>query len=111
MLASAQTRSREGTTMASMFSRLGKRWQLWVTLAVVWTLAVVSYGWMNLPRAQQLPHHPYVLSKLSHEAASILFGREAQAEPVRGALVWSQTPMIVRTWAGPGAAASPPSST
>lgn len=79
-----------------MFNRLGKWWQLWVTLAIAWTLAVVSYGWMNLPRAQQLPHHPYVLSKLSHEAASILFGREAQAEPVRGALVWSQTPMIVR---------------
>lgn len=82
--------------MASMFSRLGKWWQLWVTLAVMWTLAVISYGWMNLPRAQQLPHHPYVLSKLSHEAASILFGRDAQAEPVRGALVWSQTPMVVR---------------
>jgi len=82
--------------MASMFSRLGKWWQLWVTLAVMWTLAVISYGWMNLPRAQQLPHHPQVLSKLSHEAASILFGRDAQAEPVRGALVWSQSPMIVR---------------
>ncbi len=82
--------------MASMVKRLGKWWQLWVTLAVMWTLAVISYGWMNLPRAQQLPHHPYVLSKLSHEAASILFGRDARAEPVRGALVWSQSPMIVR---------------
>jgi hypothetical protein len=51
---------------------------------------------MSLPRAQQLPHNPQILSKLSHEAASILFGRDAQAEPARGALVWSQTPMIVR---------------
>jgi hypothetical protein len=30
------------------------------------------------------------------KASSILFGRDAQAEPVRDALVWSQTPMIVR---------------
>src|SRR3972149_325001 len=96
MLASAQTASRQRTTIASMFSRLGKWRQLWVTLAVMWTLAVITYGWMNLPRAQQLPHHPYFLSKLSHEAASILFGRDAQAEPARGALVWSQTPMVVR---------------
>ena len=82
--------------MASMFSRLGKWWQLWVTLAVMWTLAVITYGWMNLPRAQQLSHNPQILSKLSKEASSILFGSDAQAEPVRGALVWSQTPMIVR---------------
>ena len=82
--------------MARMFSRLGRWWQLWVTLTVMWTIVVITYGWMNLPRAQQLPHHPYFLSKLSNEAASILFGRDAQAEPARGALVWSQTPVIVR---------------
>jgi len=82
--------------MASMFSRLGKWWQLWVTLAVMWTLAIISYGWMNLPRAQQLPHNPQFLSKLSNEASSILFGSDAQAEPAHGTLVWSQTPMIVR---------------
>lgn len=82
--------------MASMFSRLGKWRQLGLTLTVMWTIVVITYGWMNLPRAQQLPHNPLFLIKLSNEAASILFGREAQAEPVRGALVWSQTPMIVR---------------
>lgn len=79
-----------------MFSRLGKWWQLWVTLAVIWTLAVITYGWMNLPRAQQLPHNPQFLNKLSKDAASILFGSDAQAEPARATLVWSQIPMIVR---------------
>ena len=82
--------------MAHMFSRLGGWWQLWMTLTVMWTLAVITYGWMNLPRAQQLSHNPQILSKLSKEASSILFGSDAQAEPAHGTLVWSQTPMIVR---------------
>src|SRR3990172_4275239 len=96
MFDSAQTGSRERTTMARMFNRLGGWWQLWVTLTVMWTIVVITYGWMNLPRAQQMPHNPQFLGKLSNEAASILFGSEAKAEPARGALVWSQTPMIVR---------------
>src|SRR3990172_5115726 len=96
MLASAQTGYRQRTTMARMFSRLGRSWQLWVTLTVMWTIAVITYGWMNLPRAQQVPHHPQFLGKLSMDAASILFGSDAQAEPARATLVWSQTPMIVR---------------
>jgi hypothetical protein len=62
----------------------------------MWTIVVVTYGWMNLPRAQQMPHNPQFLSKLSNEASSILLGSGAKAEPARGALVWSQTPMIVR---------------
>jgi len=82
--------------MTRMFSRLGRSWQLWVTLTVMWTIAVITYGWMNLPRAQQVPHHPQFLGKLSMDAASILFGSDAQAEPARATLVWSQTPMIVR---------------
>lgn len=82
--------------MARMFNRLGGWWQLRVTLTVMWTIAVITYGWINLPRAQQLPHDPQFLSKLSNEAASILSGRDAQAEPARGVLVWSQTPMLVR---------------
>jgi len=43
-----------------------------------------------------VPHNPQFLSKLSNQAASILFVSDAQAEPARGTLVWSQTPMIVR---------------
>ncbi len=82
--------------MARMFNRLGGWWQPGMMLTVMWSIAVITYGWMNLPRAQQLPHNPLFLMKLSHEAASILFGSDAKAEPVRGALVWSQTPMIVR---------------
>jgi hypothetical protein len=96
MLASAQTESRKQSIMVRMFSRLGGWWQLWVTLMVMWTITVTTYGWMNLPRAQQLPHNPQFLSKLSNEAASILFGRDAQAERARDTLVWSQPPMVVR---------------
>ena len=82
--------------MARMFNRLGGWWPLWMTLMVMWTVVVITYGWINLPRAQQMPHNPQFLSKLSNEAAAILFGRDAQAEPARDALVWLQTPMIVR---------------
>ena len=82
--------------MAPMFKRLGGWWQLWIALTVMWTIVVITYGWINLPRAHQMPHNPQFLSKLSSHAASILFASEAKAEPARGALVWSQTPMIVR---------------
>lgn len=82
--------------MFNMFNRLGGWWRLWVTLTVIWTIVVITYGWMNLPRAHQMPHNPQFLSKLSNQAASILFASDAQAEPARGALVWSQTSMIVR---------------
>jgi hypothetical protein len=79
-----------------MFKRLAGWWQLWMTLTVTWTIVVITYGWMNLPRGQQMPHDSQYLTKLSNEASSILFGSEARAEPPHNALVWSQTPMIVR---------------
>ena len=82
--------------MARMFSRLCGSWQLWMTLLVMWTLAVMAYGWINLPRAPQVPHDPQFLSKLSHEASSILAAADAQAKPVvSGALVWSEAPRLV----------------
>ena len=79
MFDNAQTGFREPVTLASMFSRLGGWWQLLMTLMVMWTIVVIAYGWMNLPRAQQMPHNPHFLSKLSTEAASILFGSDAQS--------------------------------
>ena len=82
--------------MARMINRFGRWWPLWVTLAVMWTLVVVMYGWINLPRANQVPHNPQFLAKLSNEAASIMFGRYAKAEPGRGVLVWSEVPRTVR---------------
>jgi hypothetical protein len=82
--------------MARMFNRHGGWWPLWMTLTVMWTIVAITYGWMNLPRAQQMPHDPQFLSKLSNEASSILFGRDAGAEPARGALVWSENPRMVR---------------
>jgi hypothetical protein len=79
-----------------MFKRLVGSWQLWIILIVIWTVATITSGWMNLPRARQLPHDPQLLSKLSREASSILFGTDAQAGPPRGALVWSESPRTVR---------------
>lgn len=96
MFVSVQTGSRERTTIAPMFSRFGRGWQLWMTLMVIWTVVVITYAWIDLPRAQQMAHNPQLLSKLSNEAASILFGRNAKAEPAGSALVWSEEPRIVR---------------
>jgi len=67
-----------------------------MTLTVMWTIVVITSGWMNLPRARHMPHDPEFLSKLSNEASSILFGRDARAEPARSALVWSENPRTVR---------------
>jgi hypothetical protein len=67
-----------------------------MTLTVMWAIAVISYGWIDLPRAQQMPHDPWFLSKLPHEAASILVGTDAEAKPVvSGVLVWSEAPRFV----------------
>ena len=65
-------------------------------LAVMWTLVVVACAWMNLPRAPRMPHDPDYLSKLSAEASQILRGPQVAAKPVRGALVWSEEPRLVR---------------
>jgi hypothetical protein len=82
--------------MTHMFNRLFGSWQLWMMLIVMWTLAVSAYGWINLPRAQQMPHEPKFLNKLSHEASSILTGASTQAKPVAsGALVWLEVPRLV----------------
>lgn len=67
-----------------------------MTLTVTWTIVVSALVWMNLPRAQQMPHHAQFMGKLSDEALWILFGSGVKVEPARGALVWSQTPMILR---------------
>src|SRR5476651_2319759 len=79
-----------------MFNRLGGWRQLWMMLAVMWTLVVITYGWLNLPRGRYIPHDPQFLSKLSSQASSILRGPDAKAKPARGALVWSEDPRIVR---------------
>jgi hypothetical protein len=65
-------------------------------LAIAWTLVVFAFGWVNLPRAHQVPHDPQFLSRLSNEAASILSGNYAKPKPVRGALVWPEDPRIMR---------------
>ncbi len=79
-----------------MFNRRGGWWQLWRVLAVIWTLVAGASAWIDLPRARYMPHDPEFLSKLSIEASSILRGPAIAATPVRGELVWPETPRIVR---------------
>lgn len=67
-----------------------------MTLAGVWTLVVMGSGWLELPRAQHMPHDPQFVSKLSREAASILLRTDATEKPARGALIWSGNPRIAR---------------
>lgn len=65
-----------------------------MALAVVWTLVIVAYGWLNLPRARHIPHDPQFLSSLSSDALAILRGDYAPAKPVRGE--WTEVPRTVR---------------
>ncbi|MEO7728688.1 MAG: hypothetical protein ABIS45_15650 [Burkholderiales bacterium] len=77
-----------------MFNRSGA-WRLfWTVLAVIWTLVLVAYGWLNLPRARHIPHEPQFMSSLSSEALAIVRGDYAPAKPARGE--WSEVPRIVR---------------
>ncbi|MDO8595686.1 MAG: hypothetical protein Q7R45_03590 [Sulfuricaulis sp.] len=82
--------------VAKMPERLNVWLQLWVVLTVVWTIVAATFGWMYLPRAQQMPHNPQFVNKLSNEASLILLGGDSKVETARGALVWSEVPMIVR---------------
>lgn len=81
-----------------MTSRFGKWWHVWLMLAIIWNIAAFTSGWLNLPRAQHLPHDPQLLSKLSNESMSILRGSQVQVKPARSALVWSENPKVVRMW-------------
>ena len=67
-----------------------------MTLIVMCTILVMTSGWMNLPRARQVPHDPQFLGRLSNEASSILLGTDAKAKSARGTPVWSDPPRIVR---------------
>ena len=49
-----------------------------------------------------MQHDPQFLNKLSNEASLILLGGDSKTEPARGALVWSEAPMIVRMSNGTG---------
>ena len=79
-----------------MINRPGKWWALGVTLTVMWTLVVITYGWINLPRAHQMSHDPQLLGNLSNAASAIFRGPAEKARPVRGAPVWSEDPRILR---------------
>lgn len=78
-----------------MFSR-GVWLRIWIVLTVVWTIIVATWGWINLPKAQHLPHNPEFLSRLSNEAASILIGSESKAKPSGwGEPIWLDAPISV----------------
>jgi len=85
-----------------MPKRLSGWLQLWIVLTVIWTIVAATFGWMNLPRAQQMPHNPQFVNKLSNEASLILLGGDSKVEPARGALVWAEAPMILRMSNGTG---------
>ncbi|GEM_PF-4413490 len=88
--------------VAKMPKRLGVCLQFWIVLTVVWAIVAATFGWMNLPRAQQMPHNPQFVNKLSNEASLILLGGGSKAESARGALVWSEATVIVRMSNGTG---------
>jgi hypothetical protein len=79
-----------------MVNRFGRWWQLWMMLGVVWTFIVATSAWLNLPRAQYMPHDPQFASKLSDEAAAILRRADVNEKVARGALIWVASPRIVR---------------
>jgi hypothetical protein len=79
-----------------MVNRLGGWWQLWMVLAVIWTIVAMAGGSVNLPRARNMPHDPEFQSKLSNEAVAILLGTNATAKPVAGGLKWFEFPRMVR---------------
>lgn len=79
-----------------MFNRLSAWQHLGMALAVLWTMVVLTFAWMNLPRAQHVPHDSQFLSKLSHESAAILRGTAIKPGSARGATVWSEIPRVVR---------------
>lgn len=65
-------------------------------LGVVWTVIVATSAWLNLPRAQYMPHDPQFASKLSDEASAILRRADVNEKAARGALIWVSSPRIVR---------------
>lgn len=78
-----------------MFSR-GEWLRIWIVLTAIWTIVVAAWGWINLPRAQHIPHDPEFLNRLSNEAALILNGGESRTKPSRWrALIWSDAPISV----------------
>jgi hypothetical protein len=96
MLASAQTAARNAPRLPVMVNRIGRSWQLWVTLAVIWTLAAAGSAWIDLPRASQIPHDPEFMNQLSIDAAAILRGPTFADKPARGAPEWSDIPRLFR---------------
>ena len=97
MIASVQTAASRAPTVPSMIYRIGKSWQLWVTLAVIWTLVAAASAWIDLPRASGVPHDPEFLSKFSFESSAIVRGTANAVPSVRGAPapLWSDTPRLL----------------
>lgn len=78
-----------------MFER-GEWLRIWIVLTVVWTIVVATLGWINLPRAQHIPHNPEYLNRLPNEAALILIGSESRPRPSRwGTPIWSDASITV----------------
>lgn len=71
-------------------NRSGEWLRIWIVLTVIWAIMVATLGWINLPRAQYIPHNPGFLNRLSDEAALIQIGSESKAKASSwGAPIWS----------------------
>ncbi len=67
-----------------------------IILGVIWTGVVAIMGWLNLPRAEYIPHNPEFLNRLSNEAAAIIVGSIPKPKPSGGgALIWTDVPLYV----------------
>lgn len=70
--------------------------QIWLILTVMWSIVIAALGWINLPRAQHIPHDPALLNKLPNEASLILLGDESKTKSSRqGEPMWSDARIIV----------------
>lgn len=79
-----------------MVNRFGKWWQLWMALAVIWTLVAAAAAWVELPRASGMPHDPQFIDKLSLESARIVRGPAIADKRAPGEPEWSDMPRLFR---------------
>jgi hypothetical protein len=78
-----------------MIKRISNTWQLWLTLAILWTLVAAASAWLNLPRASGIAHEPGFMSRLSPESSAIVRG-PGSTESLPGAPLWADTPRVFR---------------
>jgi len=99
MIASVQTQIPERRIVTHMLNQI-VGWRTGAIVTVMWGIVVMTFGWVDLPRAPHMPHDPGLESKLSDEAVSILSGSDAKADAGKHTsgdmLVWTEQPRTAR---------------